>query len=669
MSTNAFRFEHPLKLVQFPPPLPNKIQQQSSLGNIFNLNNIRGNVERRLCGGNLDDQTLTLSGTNLSIEGGNTVDLSALRDGTEDADADPANEIQTLSFNAATNELSIAGGNSITIPSGGTDADADPTNEIQTIAISGNELTLSNGGGSVTLPSGGGGGTDSQTLTFEPATNTLAISGGNSVVIPTGGTDADADPTNEIQDITFNPATGELSISDGSTVTIPLGGGGGSGTDDQTLTLSGTSLSIEDGNSVDLSGLQDGVTDADADPTNEIQDITFDPASNELSITGGSTVTLPGGGTDADADPTNEIQTIGLSGTTLTLSDGGGNVDLSGLGGGGSGTDDQTLTFAGSTLTIEDGNSVDLSGLQDGVTDADADPANELQTLSLSSQTLSLSNGGGTVDLAPIIPDDVWRPAGFNEIYYQGRVGIGTNSPEAGMGLHVADDVFVQSNRGALLLGYPDNGNRWRVATQNTGADLIFRHKGDGQNNYDTRFIFTQDGKLTINGVDTPGRLSIFQDGQAVGNGLVFDDGTNNEVWHVTHGYALRFHYGTTAKSYIRVSDGAYIQVSDRRMKEDITDLKTVTDRLLQLRPTTYRYRADRSAATTLGLLAQEVAPLFPELVDYSEVDGVYGINYSGLGVIAIKAIQEQQATIDAQSGRIEELEARLARLEKMIGK
>ena len=194
MSTNAFRFEHPLKLVQFPPPLPNKIQQQSSLGNIFNLNNIRGNVERRLCGGNLDDQTLTLSGTNLSIEGGNTVDLSALRDGTEDADADPTNEIQTLSFNAATNELSIAGGNSITIPSGGTDADADPTNEIQTIAISGNELTLSNGGGSVTLPSGGGGGTDSQTLTFDPATNTLAISGGNSVVIPTRA-DADAYPT------------------------------------------------------------------------------------------------------------------------------------------------------------------------------------------------------------------------------------------------------------------------------------------------------------------------------------------------------------------------------------------------------------------------------------------------------------------------------------------
>lgn len=35
------------------------------------------------------------------------------------------------------------------------DADADPTNEIQTLSISGSDLTLSNGGGSVTLPASG----------------------------------------------------------------------------------------------------------------------------------------------------------------------------------------------------------------------------------------------------------------------------------------------------------------------------------------------------------------------------------------------------------------------------------------------------------------------------------------------------------------------------------
>ena len=124
--------------------------------------------------------------------------------GSTDADADPTNEIQTISFDAASNIVTLTDGGEFTIPIGGTDADADPTNEIQTISFDSatNELSLSDGG-VVTIPSGG---TDAdadpanefQTLDFDPATNALSLSDGNTVIIPSGGTDADADPTNEI---------------------------------------------------------------------------------------------------------------------------------------------------------------------------------------------------------------------------------------------------------------------------------------------------------------------------------------------------------------------------------------------------------------------------------------------------------------------------------------
>ena len=149
----------------------------------------------------------------------------------------------------------------------------------------------------------------------------------------------------------------------------------------------------------------------------------------------------------------------------------------------------------------------------------------------------------------------------------------------------------------------------------------------------------------------------------------MFDDGTINEVWHVTHGYGLRFHYGTALRATVRADNGAWVQSSDRKLKEDFAELNRVTDRVLRLRPTTYRYKDIKKARTTIGFIAQDVLPLFPELVYYSDNDDVYGLDYSGFGVIAIKAIQEQQATIDAQAKRIEELESRLARLEKMIGK
>ncbi len=183
--------------------------------------------------------------------------------GSVDADADPSNELQTLSFDSGTNELSLSDGNTVTIPSVGADADADPTNEIQTISFdaASNKISLTDGG-EITIPSGGADAdadpaNELQTLSFDAGTNELSLSDGNSVTIPSGGTDADADPTNEIQDISL--AGTELSISDGSTIDlatiIPSGG-----SDNQNLTFNETTkvLEIEEGNTVDLSSLASG---------------------------------------------------------------------------------------------------------------------------------------------------------------------------------------------------------------------------------------------------------------------------------------------------------------------------------------------------------------------------------------------------------------------------
>ena len=75
-----------------------------------------------------------------------------------DADADPANEIQNLSFVPATNMLSVSKGNSVDLTALKNDADADPANEIQTLSLdtTNNSLSLSKGGGNIVLPSGGG---------------------------------------------------------------------------------------------------------------------------------------------------------------------------------------------------------------------------------------------------------------------------------------------------------------------------------------------------------------------------------------------------------------------------------------------------------------------------------------------------------------------------------
>ncbi len=73
-------------------------------------------------------------------------------DQVDDADADPANELQTLSKNGATISLSNNGGS---VTDEVDDADADPANELQSLSLNGLDLSLSNGN-TVTLPSGGG---------------------------------------------------------------------------------------------------------------------------------------------------------------------------------------------------------------------------------------------------------------------------------------------------------------------------------------------------------------------------------------------------------------------------------------------------------------------------------------------------------------------------------
>jgi len=312
--------------------------------------------------GGTDDQNLQLNGTTLSIEGGNQVDLANLQDGTEDADADPQNEIQSLQLNGTT--LSIEGGNNVNlaaIQDGTEDADADPSNEIQTIS-------------------------------FDPNTNQLTISEGNTINIPAGQADADADPQNEIQTLTFDADNNTLMLSGGGQVDLSSLEGGGGGTDDQTLQLNGTTLAIEGGNQVDLANLQDGTEDADADPSNEIQTISFDPNTNQLSISAGNTINIPAGEADADADPENELQDLQLNGTTLAI-EGGNNVNLAVIQ---DGTEDadadpsnelQDLQLNGLSLSIEGGNNVNLAVIQDGTEDADADPSNELQTISFEPNT------------------------------------------------------------------------------------------------------------------------------------------------------------------------------------------------------------------------------------------------------------------------------------------
>ena len=135
---------------------------------------------------NSDEQTLTLSGGNtLSISGGNSIVLSQ---GLADADADPSNELQTLTIN--NDVISISDGNSITLPPDLPDGDSNPTNEIQSLSINNDVISIS-GANSITLPAippDGDSDDTNELQTLSYSNNILSISGGNSLSIATSRT-------------------------------------------------------------------------------------------------------------------------------------------------------------------------------------------------------------------------------------------------------------------------------------------------------------------------------------------------------------------------------------------------------------------------------------------------------------------------------------------------
>ncbi|MBR42667.1 MAG: hypothetical protein CL387_06590, partial [Acidiferrobacter sp.] len=105
-------------------------------------------------------------------------------------------------------------------------------------------------------------------------------------------------------------------------------------------------------------------------------------------------------------------------------------------------------------------------------------------------------------------------------------------------------------------------------------------------------------------------------------------------------------------------ANGNLTQNSDGRLKKDIQPLTNMLESVLKVGGKTYRWKEGSSLSddVDIGLVAQEVEKVFPELVVEDE-QGYKGIAYSKLSVILLEAIKEQQVQIIFQQEQIRELE------------
>ncbi len=140
--------------------------------------------------------------------------------------------------------------------------------------------------------------------------------------------------------------------------------------------------------------------------------------------------------------------------------------------------------------------------------------------------------------------------------------------------------------------------------------------------------------------------------------------------------------YGSTSSSGIPVvinSTGHLgTQTSSLRFKEQVRDMGDSTSALMKLRPVTFLYKPEYNEGDrTLqyGLIAEEVAQVYPELVAYDNDGQPYTVRYQYIATMLLNEVQKQYHRAEAaakvvqtQQQKIEELEQRLSRLESLMG-
>ena len=135
--------------------------------------------------------------------------------------------------------------------------------------------------------------------------------------------------------------------------------------------------------------------------------------------------------------------------------------------------------------------------------------------------------------------------------------------------------------------------------------------------------------------------------------------------------------YGTSVSgSAVMVSSSGQlgVVVSSERFKTDIVPMGSDTAKLQALRPVMFHLKTDPHGEIHYGLIAEEVAKVYPELVVRDETGRIDGVHYDELAPMLLNEMQEQQklqaaqsAMIAAQDQRAAAQDAKIAQLQEQL--
>src|SRR5262249_32442292 len=131
---------------------------------------------------------------------------------------------------------------------------------------------------------------------------------------------------------------------------------------------------------------------------------------------------------------------------------------------------------------------------------------------------------------------------------------------------------------------------------------------------------------------------------------------------------------GSPKAVYVNGSGQVGLLASSARYKRDIAVMGERSQGLYSLRPVTFRYKQEAREPRQYGLIAEEVAKVYPELVTKGADGKVESVQYHELIPMLLNEVQHQQQKLEAQarqlsaqSQELAELKAQNARLQDVL--
>jgi hypothetical protein len=211
-----------------------------------------------------------------------------------------------------------------------------------------------------------------------------------------------------------------------------------------------------------------------------------------------------------------------------------------------------------------------------------------------------------------------------------------------------------------------------KVGSYNTalGVDALYGN-GSGESNIGIGYKAGYNITAGSNNIDI-GTLGVAGDSAVTRIGTVGGGVSTQAAAYIAGDFAA-LSGGTIQPLYVDYKSGQIgISVSSERFKTGIEPMGASTGKLEQLRPVTFKYKSAPDGARQYGLIAEEVAKVYPELVVRDAKGQILTVRYDELAPMLLNEMNvklaKQDGEIAAQNRQIADQTKRYIRVSGILG-